>query len=279
VVVAVAAVSGQRVVAWRLTAVGGVTDFLRMAHAGLGDAGCGNAAGTLSATADDALERADSHCDGDSLVPTTDRRMRAVSNLQKLFWAGGLVAGVLLIVAGALWIWQGVDGRNEVQATISREQIVGTPDMNPEEIRAGIAESGVEIDDIPTCDVADEPITTGDEARCFAEYMRVHALEGTGGKTFSQMGRFLDAEGNEAFSEEDAAKDPKTGAPVSNPARELWVTQRALATGLELSFVGERVSLFAVATGALFVVVGIGLLVMLLVGGVLGNPFERRAPG
>jgi putative Mn2+ efflux pump MntP len=202
-----------------------------------------------------------------------------VSNLQKLFWAGGLLAGVLLIVAGALWIWQGVDGRDETQETISREQIVGTPDMSPEEIQAGIAESGVTIDDIPTCDVADEPITTGDEARCFAEYMRVHALESTGGKTFSQMGRFLDEEGNEAFSEEDAAKDPKTGLPVSNPARETWITQRALATGLELAFVGERVSLFAIATGALFVVVGIGLLVMLLVGGVLGNPFEKRAPG
>ena len=202
-----------------------------------------------------------------------------MSNLQKLFWAGGLLAGVLLIVAGALWIWQGVDGRDETQETISREQIVGTPDMSPEEIQAGIAESGVTIDDIPTCDVADEPITTGDEARCFAEYMRVHALESTGGKTFSQMGRFLDEEGNEAFSEEDAAKDPKTGLPVSNPARETWITQRALATGLELAFVGERVSLFAIATGALFVVVGIGLLVMLLVGGVLGNPFEKRAPG
>ena len=53
-----------------------------------------------------------------------------MSNLQKLFWAGGLLAGVLLIVAGALWIWQGVDGRDEVQETISREQIVGTPDMS-----------------------------------------------------------------------------------------------------------------------------------------------------
>jgi putative Mn2+ efflux pump MntP len=200
-----------------------------------------------------------------------------VSNLQKLFWAGGVVAGVLLIVVGALWIWQGVEGRDEVQETISREQIVGTPDMSPELVQAGIAESGVEIDDVPTCDVADEPITTGDEAHCFAEYMRVHALEGTGGKTFSQMGRFLDEQGNETSSEEEAAKDPKTGAPVANPARETWITQRALATGLELAFVGERVSLFAVATGALFVVVGIGLLVMLLVGGVLGNPFERRA--
>jgi hypothetical protein len=194
-----------------------------------------------------------------------------VSNLRKLFWAGGLVAGVLLIVAGALWIWQGVDGRDEVHDTISREQIVGTPDMRPEDVPEGLVENP------PTCDVADEAITTGDEARCFAEYMRVHALEGTGGRTFSEMGRFLDANGEETSSEEEAAKDPKTGAPVANPARETWVTQRALSTGLELAFVGERVSLFAIATGALFVVVGIGLLVMLLVGGVLGNPFEKRS--
>lgn len=201
-----------------------------------------------------------------------------MSNLRKLFWAGGLVAGALLIVAGALWVWQGVAARDEVQTTISREQIVGSPDMSPEVIKQAIAESGVKIDNVPTCDVADEPITTGDEARCFAQYMRVHALEGTGGKTFAQMGRFLDADGNDAFTEEDAAKDPKTGRPVSNPARELWVTQRALATGLELAFVGERVSLFSIATGSLFIVIGIGLLVMLLVGGVLGNPFQKGSP-
>jgi hypothetical protein len=195
-----------------------------------------------------------------------------VSGLQKLFWAGGLIAGVLLIVAGALWVWQGAAGRDEVQETISREQIVGTPDMRPEDVPADL------VEDPPTCDVADEPITTGEEARCFAEYMRVHALEGTGGKTFAEMGRFLDAEGNETSSEEEAAKDPKTGAPVANPARETWITQRALATGLELAFVGEQVSLFSIATGALFIVIGIGLLVMLLVGGVLGNPFQKRAP-
>ncbi len=194
-----------------------------------------------------------------------------MSNLRKLFWAGGILAGVLLIVAGALWIWQGVTGRDKVQETISREQIVGTPDMRPADVPADL------VEDPPTCDVADEPITTGDEARCFAEYMRVHALEGTGGRTFSEMGRFLDAAGNETSDQEEAAKDPKTGAPVANPARETWVTQRALATGLELAFVGEQVSVFAIATGALFVVIGIGLLVMLLVGGVLGNPFEKRA--
>ena len=184
--------------------------------------------------------------------------------LQKAFWVGGLVAGALLIVLGAIWVWQGASARNEVQDTISREQITGSPDMSP----ATFEGDPNDFVDFPTCDVADEPITTGDEARCFSQWMRVHALEGTGGKTFAQMGRYLDAEGNDVFNEADAAKDD-SGRPVTNPARDLWVTQRALATGLELAFVGEQVSLFSIATGTLFLIIGIGLIVMLTVGGVL----------
>ena len=74
--------------------------------------------------------------------------------------------------------------------------------------------------DLPTCDVAGEAIDTGDEARCFAEYMRVHALEATGGYTYAQMGRFEAkpntpkgelAEGGGTDNEEFAAIDPETG--------------------------------------------------------------------
>ena len=108
--------------------------------------------------------------------------------------------------------------------------------------------------------------------------MRVHALEGTGGRTFSQMGRYLDADGQETNDPAEAAKDPKSGQPVTNGARDLWVTQRALATGLELAFVGEQISLFSIATGIVFAIIGIGLLVMLTIGGVL-SPRPRGAPG
>jgi hypothetical protein len=192
------------------------------------------------------------------------------ARMRKAFWIGGLAAGALLIILGGIWIWQGASARSEVHDTISREQIVGSPDMSPETF-----EGEVEGVTIPTCDVADEEITTGAEARCFADWMRVHALEGTDGKTFSEMGRFLDADGNDVFNEADAATDPQSGQPVTNPARDLWVTQRALATGLELAFVGEQVSLFSLATGIVFLLIGIGLIVMLTVGGVLrtrGDP-------
>lgn len=201
-----------------------------------------------------------------------------MSLTRKLLWSGGVAAGVLLVVLGAIWIYIGADARGEVRDTITQEQIVGSPDMSPTTITAGIAEAGLEGKvDVPSCSVAEEPITNGDEARCFAQYMRVHALESTGGRTYSTMGRFLDAEGNEVFTEEDAAKGPN-GRPVTNPARDLWVSQRALATGLELAYVGEQVSLFSIATGALFVIIGIGFLVMVIAGGILGSPFGKAPP-
>jgi len=184
--------------------------------------------------------------------------------LRKAFWAGGIAAGALLILLGAIWIWQGASARSEVQDTISREQIVGSPDMSPATFEGEV--EGVEV---PDCDVAGETVSTGAEARCFADWMRVHALEGTGGQTFAEMGRFLDEEGNDVNSEAEAATDPRTGRPVTNPARDLWVTQRALATGLELAFVGEQISLFSIATGVVFLLIGIGLIVMLTIGGVL----------
>ena len=45
----------------------------------------------------------------------------------------------------------------------------------------------------PSCDVAEQPIENGSDARCFAQYMRIHALEASGGLTYAQMGRFLAA--------------------------------------------------------------------------------------
>jgi len=192
--------------------------------------------------------------------------------LRRMFWVGGMAAGVLLVVLGAIWIWQGASARGEVHDTISREQIVGSPDMSP-----ATFEGETEGIDIPSCDVAGEEIDTGEEARCFADWMRVHALEGTGGRTFSEMGRFLTADGEETNDAAAAAKDENTGQPVANGARELWVTQRALATGLELAFVGEQISLFSIATGVVFLLIGIGLLVMLTIGGVL-NPVRSTGP-
>ena len=140
-----------------------------------------------------------------------------MTTTRKLLWWGGVAAGALLVILGAFWIYAGVNARSEVHDTITQEQIVGSPDMSPTAILAGIKEAGLEGKvSVPDCSVADQTVTSGDQARCFAEYMRVHALESTGGRTYSEMGRFLDANGKEVFTEEDAATGAN-GRPVSQP--------------------------------------------------------------
>ncbi len=173
-----------------------------------------------------------------------------------LAWLGGVIAGLLLLAIGIGYIIIGVSGKNEVKDTISQEAIVGTPDMKPGGITTDLKVT------LPTCDVAGKTVTTGTDAKCFASYMRIHALEATKGKTYAQMGRYLDASGNETSDEAAAAKDPKTGRPVENAARNLWVSERALATGLEMSFFAERVALFSIVTGIVAIVIGIGLWVI-----------------
>jgi len=169
-----------------------------------------------------------------------------------LAWVGGVVACVVLIGAGVAYIVIGTQGRDEVRDTLTREQIVGTPDMKPGGITADVGEP------LPTCDVADVQITTGDQAKCFASYMRVHTLETTEGQTYAQMGRYLDAEGQPTSDEAEAAKT-ESGRPVENPLRQLWVTETALSTGLNMSFFAEQVSLFAIVMGGCLLVIGIGL--------------------
>ena len=183
--------------------------------------------------------------------------------MRRLFVIGGIVSGVLLILFGLGSIWISANGYTDVRDSLERENIVGSPDMEPEATRAAVEESGAEIDDLPDCDVAGEEVTTGSEARCFADYMRIHALEATGGQTYAEMGRFLDEDGN-ATSEESEAAVGENGRPVENPQRQLWVTETALATALNMAFLAENLAVFGVVVGIALLLAGIGFIVLAL---------------
>jgi hypothetical protein len=129
--------------------------------------------------------------------------------------------------------------------------------------------------------VAGKKIDTGDEARAFAGYMRIHALEATGGLTYAQMGRFMAkpgtpakfTDGHGATSDEQyALVDPKTKQPVDNGARNLWVTETALSTALNTSYMAERVSLFGIAMGVALLLAGIGFGILAIGGALEGKP-------
>ena len=193
------------------------------------------------------------------------------AGIRTLFEIGGFVAGAILIAFGAVAIFMGFDGRATVSDSLAQEKIVGSADMTPALIQEGIREAGLTGVEIPDRAVAGELIDTGDEARAFAGYMRIHALEATGGFTYAEMGRFVAKPGTPAAqltpdkatsNEEWALIDPETKRPVANRARDLWVTETALATALNVSYMAEKLGLFGIVVGFALLLSGIGFIVL-----------------
>ena len=153
---------------------------------------------------------------------------------------GGLVASIALIAFGIGAVYTGFDGRAQVQSDLAREQIVGTPDST----------------------IPGQLVDSGSEAQAFATVIRRHTLEATDGQTYAEMARYLDASGTPTNDESVAAKDAKTGAPVANGARDIWVTSTALSTALNTAYFAESVSTFVIVMGLALLLSGIGFLVV-----------------
>jgi hypothetical protein len=192
---------------------------------------------------------------------------------------GGAVAALVLIVFGVAAIVLGANGKSTVENSLTQEQIVGSPDMTPSAIKGEVADSGLggKITSLPTCTVAEQPVDSGDRARCFAEYMRVHSLLATGGYTYSQMGRFEAqpnapqselAPGGGTENEKFAVVDPETNQPVENGARQVWVTSTALSTALNASYMADQTALFGIVVGIALLLTGIGFGVLVATGAV-----------
>src|SRR3954454_16266118 len=162
------------------------------------------------------------------------------SDMGKRFQYGGIAASIVLIVFGLGAIYMGVDGRSYVRDNLAAERIVGTPDST----------------------IPGQKVDTGTEAQAFAKVMRKHTLEATGGQTYAQMGRFLDASGKPTNDEKTAAINPQTKKPVENGLRNLWVQETALTTALNTAYFAESVATFAIVMGIALLLAGLGFAVL-----------------
>ena len=198
--------------------------------------------------------------------------------MRKLFEVGGIVATAVLIIFGVVAIVMGVNGRNTVQDSLKLEQIVGTPDMNATAIAAEAKKAGLPASiKLPTADIAGKPIDSGARAHAFASYMRIHALEATGGVPYAQLPRFATADGK-GTNDATKAMTGKGGQPVDNPIRQVWITETALSTALNASYLAENVALFGIVVGVALLLTGVGFGV-LVVGGSLRTREERKLFG
>lgn len=199
--------------------------------------------------------------------------------MRKVLEIGGLVAAVVLIAFGVGALVLSVNGRNTVTNSLKAEQIVGTPDMTKAgiaaEAKAAHLPSSIKL---PTADLAGKPIDSAQRARDFATYMRIHALEASGGLTYAQMPQYATADGK--GTSDPAAALQANGKPVSNPARNVWVTETALSTALNTSYLADQVGIFGIVVGVALLLSGIGFGI-LAVGGALRSPepaFKLFAP-
>jgi hypothetical protein len=200
---------------------------------------------------------------------------------RKLFEYGGVCASICLVAFGIAAIVLGANGRSTVHSNLAQEAIVGTPDMTPSAIKAEAKQAGLPASiKLPTVSVAGKAINTGSRARAFATYMRIHALEATHGYTYAQMGRFTArpgtpasqlAKGGGTDNPQYALIDPKTKQPVANGARDVWVTETALSTALNTSYMAEQLSIFGIVVGIALLLSGIGFGVL-----TIGGALRRR---
>jgi hypothetical protein len=183
--------------------------------------------------------------------------------MKKVLEIGGFIAGAVLIVFGIVAVVLALQGGSTVNSSLKAEKITGTPDMTPAAIKQEVAgQAWSKTYNFPTCSVAGKAVDSGTTARCFAQYMRIHALEATGGLTYAQMGRYATANGA-AIGTNDATKAvQKNGQPVSNSARDVWVTETALTTALNVSYLASQISLFSVVVGVALILAGVGFAVL-----------------
>ena len=186
-------------------------------------------------------------------------------NTRRILEWGGLAASVVLIVFGAAALYMGFDGRSTVQDSLKQEQIFFGDATDPAVAKYADQWAG-------------QQVTTGDQARSFAKVMRMHTMEATGGLTYAQMGRFQSAANptdQKGTNDETAAAKDSTGQPVANAARNIWVTETALTTALNTSYMAAQLSVFGIVVGIALLLTGIGLMVLALA--VLGGRFSEEA--
>ena len=165
---------------------------------------------------------------------------------------GGYVSGGVLIALGIVVIVLGVWGFSFTRDHIAREGITFGPATDP-----AVQEHAEQW--------AGEPVDTGRKALAQAEIMREHTLSGSGGLTYAQMGKFqsaADPSDPAGTNDEAAAAKDENGDPISNSARNTWVTETALATALDMGFMSEMLSIFSIIVGVALLLTGIGLVIL-----------------
>ena len=158
--------------------------------------------------------------------------------MKKLFPLAMILLGVVFLGAGVYTVGRGFDAKDQV-----REELLAQDITTPED--ASIP--GVRVDSVAT-------------AKSMADIIDYHQRNQTGGLTYSEMGRFMTADGDPAGTndEADAVKDDN-GKPVANPLRNVAFQASSLRTSLYSSVMAFEVANLVTGLGAMIIVLGLAV--------------------
>jgi hypothetical protein len=156
------------------------------------------------------------------------------------FKLGGYAASVILVLVGIAMVVLGFVGRGDVRDRLRQEQVVATPDSP----------------------IPNQLVDTGSEAHQFADTIRKHTLEATGGKSYAEMPRAVFKDSGKPVPDDQADQLLASGKAIDNPEREIWIPSIALSTALNTSYFAESVATFSIVVGVALVLIGIGLFVL-----------------
>ncbi|MEZ0110373.1 hypothetical protein ABH920_004388 [Catenulispora sp. EB89] len=144
------------------------------------------------------------------------------------------LTGVALIVAGPVMIYEGVHGQHEVTSQLS-EQLISFPAKGSSGLPAAQAA------------YAGRQVTTGPQAKAYADMIETHIKEATGGRTYSQVSTAAMA----APTDTKLAGEKQTAFMGESLRGSLMGAYQAwevtyLVTGLGLAFLGIGAATLAV---------------------------------
>src|SRR4051795_7461463 len=158
--------------------------------------------------------------------------------MKKAFPIALMVLGLVLVGAGIYTTTRGFQAKDDVKTELVAQNIT-TPDD------ASIP--GVQVN-------------SATSAESMARVINHHALEASGGLTYSQLGRFAAADGNTAGTNDatKAALD-SAGKPLANPVRNTAFQASALETSLWSSVLAFNVSDLVIGLGFMILVLGLAV--------------------
>jgi hypothetical protein len=173
--------------------------------------------------------------------------------MKKVFPIMLMVLGLVFVAGGGYTVYRGVDARHDVKRELVAQNITTTPDAS-----------------IPNVQVNDAAT-----AESMARIINHHALESSGGKTYSELGRYLAADGTDT-NDANAAVKGADGKPVANPIRNTAFQASSLETSLWSSVLAFNVADLVVGLGVMVIVLGLAVGGVGVALGALAIPFMAR---